>query len=87
MEQYEVYLHDVPKVSEDGKKSLPIKPHRTEPFSELEAALKHAAEHKDAFDRVTVIRTIDDQQKMVARYMDAEEIEIAQEEEEGEEGA
>ena len=32
MEQYDVYLHDVPKVSEDGKKSLPIKPHRTEQF-------------------------------------------------------
>ncbi len=82
MEQYDVYLHDVPKVSEDGKKSLPIKPHRTEQFSELEAASKHAAEHKDAFDRVTVIRTADDKQKMVLRYMDGEEIEVAQEDQE-----
>lgn len=79
MEQYDVYLHDVPKVSEDGKKSLPIKPHRTEQFSELESAAKHAAEQRDEFDRVTVIRTVDDKQTMVMRYMDGEEIEVAQE--------
>ncbi len=84
MEQYDVYLHDVPRVSEDGKKSLPIKPHRTEQFSELEAASQHAAEHKDDFDRVTVIRTVDGKQKMVLRYMDGEEIEVAPEEEESE---
>ncbi len=82
MEQYDVYLHDIPKVSEDGKKSLPIKPHRIEQFPELEAARKHAAEHKDEFDRATVIRTVDDKQKMVMRYMDGEEIEVAQEESE-----
>ncbi len=81
MEQYHVYLHDVPKVSEDGKKSLPIKPHRTEELSELEAARKLAAEHKDEFDRVVVIRAVDDKQKMVMRFMDGEEIEVAQEEE------
>ncbi len=82
MEQYDAYLHDIPKVSDDGKKSLPIKPHRTEQFSELDAAAKHAAEHKDEFDRVTVIRTVDDKQKMVLRYMDGEAIEVAPEEEE-----
>ena len=81
MEQYNVYLHDVPKVSEDGKKSLPIKEHRTEEFSDLDAAGKHATEHKDAFDRVVVIRTAEDKQKMVMRYMDGEEIEVAAEEE------
>ncbi len=81
MEQYDVYQHDIPKVSDDGKKSLPIKPHRTEQFSELEAARKHAAEHKDDYERVVVIRTVDDKQKMVLRYMDGEEIEVAQEEE------
>ncbi len=82
MEQYDVYLHDIPKVSEDGKKSLPIKPHRTDQFSDLEAARNHAAEHQDEFDRVTVIRSVDDKQKMVLRYMDGEEIEIAPEESE-----
>lgn len=77
MERYDVYLHDVPKVSEDGKKALPIKPHRTEEFSDLEAASTHAAENKEEFERVTVIRTADNKQKMVARYMDGEEIEVA----------
>ncbi len=80
MERFDVYLHDVPKVSDDGRKSLPIQPHRTEEFSDLEAARQHAAEHKDAFDRVVVIRTADDKQKMVMRYMDGEEIEVAPEE-------
>ncbi len=81
MERYDVYLHDVPKVSEDGKKSLPIKPHRGAEFSELEAARKHAAEHKDEFDRVVVMRTMEGEQKMMMRFMDGEEIEVAQEEE------
>ncbi len=85
MERYDVYLHDVPKVSEDGKKALPIKPHRTEEFAELEAARTHAAEHKDEFERVTVIRTADEKQKMVLRYMDGEEIEVAEEKSEDEE--
>ena len=62
----------------------PIKPHRTEQFAESDAAAKHAAEHKDEFDRVTVIRTVDDKQKMVMRYMDGEEIEVAPEEAEEE---
>ena len=81
MEQYGVYLHNVPKVSEDGKKSLPINPHRTEEFSDMEAASQHARDHKDEFDRVVVIRTADEKQKMVMRFMDGEEIEVAQEEE------
>ncbi len=84
MEQYDVYLYDIPRVSEDGKRSLPIKPHRTEQLAELEAACRHAAEHKGEFDRAIVIRTIDDQQKMVLRYIDGEEVEIPEEREEAE---
>ncbi len=80
MERYDVFLHDVPKVSEDGKKSLPIKPHRGKEFSELEAARKHAAEHKDEFDRVVLMRTDEDKQKMLMRFVDGEEIEVASEE-------
>ena len=85
--EYSVYLHDVPKVSEDGKKSLPIQPHRTEEFSDLEAARQLAVDHKDKFDRAVVIRTVDDKQKMVTRFMDGEEIEVAAEDEGEEEEA
>ncbi len=80
MEKYEVFLHDVPKVSEDGRKSLPIRPHRREEFSEPAAAAKHAAAHKDNFDRVVVIWTVEGKQKMVMRFMDGKQIEVAPEE-------
>ena len=84
MERYDVYLHNVPKVSEDGK-VVPIAPHRTQEFSQLEEARKSAAEHKDEFDRVVVIRTVDDKQKMVERYMDGEHI-VPEKEDEKEDG-
>lgn len=72
MAHYDVYLHNIPKV-EDGK-AVPIDPHRTEQFSELEGAQKCAAENKDQFERVVVMRTGDDAQKMIERYMDGEHI-------------
>ncbi len=82
MERYDVYLHNIPKVSEDGMKSLPIEPPRApKELSDLEEASRYAAAHKDEFERVVVIRTVDDKQKMVARYMDGEEIEVVVEEE------
>ncbi len=91
MERHDVYLHNIPKVSEDGTKSLPITPRRDpQEFSELEEAQKYAAGHKDEFERVVVIRTVDDKQKMIMRFMDGEEIEVQVEEEsetEGEETA
>ena len=77
MEKYEVFLHNIPKVSEDGMKSLPIEPPRApREFSDLEEARKYGAEHKDAFERVVVIRSVDEKQKMVMRWMDGEEIEV-----------
>ena len=82
MERYDVSLPNIPKVSEAGTTSLPIEPHR-EPkeFSELAEAQEYAAGHKDEFERVVVIRTVDEKQKMVMRFMDGEEIEMEVEEE------
>ena len=76
---FEVYLYNVPKVSEDGKKALPIPGHQTQEFEDLEAASKFAAEHKDEFDRVVLLRREEEKQKLVKRYTegkheDAEEI-------------
>ncbi len=76
---FEVYLYNVPKVSEDGKKALPIPGHQTHEFDELEKATKFAAEHKDEFDRVMLLRHEAEEQKLVKRYRegiheDAEEI-------------
>lgn len=76
---FEVYLYNVPKVSEDGKKALPIAPHQTKDFDDLEKASEFAAEQKDKFDRVVLMRHDEEEQKLVKRYTegkheDAEEI-------------
>ncbi len=70
MEQYDVFLHNVPKV-EDGK-AVPIEPHQALEFSQLDEAEKCAAEHKGTYDRVVVMRTADGRQTMLGRYIDGE---------------
>ncbi len=76
---FEVYLYNVPKVSEDGKKALPIAEHQTQEFEDLEQASKFASEQKDKFERVVLLRHDAEEQKLVKRYTegkheDAEEI-------------
>ena len=79
MEKFDVYLYNIPKVSEDGMKSLPIEPHRTQEFSGLDEAKKFGAEQKGNYDRVVLIQTTrkDDakeeelgEQKMIERYIE-----------------
>ena len=83
MERYEVFLHNVPVVK-DGK-SVPIEPYRTQELSELEEARKFAAAHKDEYDRVVVMRTVDEKQRMMERYIDGEYV-VPEEKEEEDEG-
>ncbi len=71
MARYDVYMYNVPVVSDEGK-SVPIPPHRTQECSEAEEAGKLAAEQKDKFDRVVVIETSDDKQRMVERYVEGQ---------------
>ncbi len=73
MAGYNVYLHDIPKVGDNGK-SLPIKPLQSKDFEDLEAAQKFASEHKEKFERVTVMQMLDDGTKMVERFMDGDHI-------------
>lgn len=75
MATYEVFLHNVPKVSDDGK-VVPIAPHQTQEFSELGEAQKFAADHKDKFDRVVVMGVEETKQQMLERYMDGQHIVI-----------
>ena len=84
MERYDVYLHNVPKVSEDGKKVIPIDPHRVEEFAELEEAQKFAGEQKDVFERVVLMHQKDDGPKMVERYIDGDHVVAPVKEEAGE---
>ena len=81
MERYDVYLHNVPVVK-DGK-SVPIAPHRTQELTDLEEARKLAAAHKDDYDRVVVMRTADEKQTMIERYIDGEHV-VPEEKEEAE---
>ncbi len=73
MAGYNVHLNDIPKVGDNGK-PLPIKPYQSQAFEELEAAQKFASEHKDKFERVTVMQMTDDGTKMVERFMDGDHI-------------
>ena len=71
MESYKVYMHNLPKVSEDGKQSLPIEPHGTpQEFTDADGANKCAAENKSKYDRVIVIKDDDRKQEKVERYID-----------------
>lgn len=67
---YEVFLYNVPKVSEDGEKAIPVPPCRTERFDDVEAAKKLAADSKDEFDRVVLMSVSDEKQELVERYTD-----------------
>jgi hypothetical protein len=83
MAEYTVYLHNVPRVGEDGK-SIPIAPHQTEEFSKLKDAQKLAVENKDKFERVVVMDTSGDKPKLVERFIDGEHVVAEKEEEEPE---
>lgn len=71
MDKYEVYLHNVPKVSDDGK-VVPIAPHQTREFTDLGEAQKFAADHKNKFDRVVLMGVEGNKPQMLERYMDGE---------------
>lgn len=67
---YEVFLYNVPKVSDDGEKAIPVPPGRTERVEDEDAAKKLAADSKDEFDRVVVMSVTDEKQQLVERYID-----------------
>lgn len=67
---YEVFLYNVPKVTEDGEKVIPIPPCKTERFDDLDAAKKLAADSKDEFDRAVVMSVTEEKQELVERYVD-----------------
>jgi hypothetical protein len=70
---YEVYLYAIPKVSEDGLKSLPIPESKKQEFGAIDEAQQFAAGQKDKFDRVVVMESGEGGQKLVARYMDGQQ--------------
>jgi len=69
---YEVFMYNVPKVSDDGQKAIPVPKSETRELEDLEAASQLAAERKDEFDRVVVMSRDGETQKMVERYVDGQ---------------
>jgi hypothetical protein len=70
MARYDVYLYNIPKVTEDGKQPIPVPGNQSKEFEQVEEAKKFAAGQKDKFDRVVLMETGDDGQKLVERDLD-----------------
>jgi hypothetical protein len=69
---YEIYLYNVPKVSEDGKRAIPVADSQVKEFANIDDARKFAAEHKSEFDRVVLMQKDEVGQKMIERYVDGQ---------------
>jgi hypothetical protein len=67
---HKVYLYNIPRVSEDGKQAIPVPDSQVKEFDDVDDGKIFAAENKNNFDRVVLIREDDEGQKMVVRYMD-----------------
>ena len=71
MSSYQVYMYNVPRVSED-QKVIPVGPNRRQEFSDREEAGECAAEHNSQFDRVVLMQVSDSDQQLIERYTDGE---------------
>jgi hypothetical protein len=67
---YKVYLYNIPKVSEDGKQSIPVPNSQVKEFDSGDDAKICAAEHKNNFERVVLMQEDNEGQKMIVRYVD-----------------
>lgn len=68
---YKVYLYNIPKVSEDGKQSIPVPDSLVKEFDGGDDAKMFAAEHKNNFDRVILMQEDNGGHKIVVRYVDS----------------
>jgi hypothetical protein len=67
---YKVYLYNIPKVSEDGKQSIPVSDSQVKEFNGVDDAKLFVAEHKNNFDRVVLMQEDNEEQRIVVRYVD-----------------
>jgi hypothetical protein len=66
---YEIYLYNIPKVSDDGKQAIPVPGSQVKELAGDDDAREFAAQHKNKYDRVVLIQKDDDGQKMIERYV------------------
>ncbi len=69
---FEVYLYNIPKVTEDGELPVPVPDCQVKEFASADEAQKFAAENKDKFDRAVLMRKDDEGQKLVERYIEGQ---------------
>lgn len=67
---YKLYMYNIPRVSEDGKQSIPVPDSQLKELDNLDEAKVLAAEHKNRFDRVVLMQEDNEGQKMIMRYME-----------------
>jgi len=67
---YEVYLYSIPKVSDDGKQSIPGPDSKRQEFASVDQARSFVNENKDKYDRIVLMESGGDGQKVVERYVD-----------------
>jgi uncharacterized protein YbdZ (MbtH family) len=60
---YKVYFYNIPKVSQDGKQSIPVPASQVKKFNGIDDAKMFAAEHKNDFDRVVLMQEDNEEQK------------------------
>ena len=67
---YKVYMYNIPKVSEEGKQSIPVPDSQMKEFDGVDDAKIFAAERKNSYDRVVLMQEDSEGQRMVVRYVD-----------------
>jgi len=67
---YKVYLYNIPRVSEDGKQTIPVPDSQVKEFDSVDDAKIFAAERKNIIDRVVLMQEDNEGQKMIVRYVD-----------------
>jgi len=63
-------MYNIPKVSEEGKQSIPVPDSQMKEFDGVDDAKIFAAERKNSYDRVVLMQEDSEGQRMVVRYVD-----------------
>jgi hypothetical protein len=66
----ELYMYDLPKVSEDGKDVIETRSSESQRFSDLATAQAFAEQHKNEFDRIVIVESANGRQELKDRYAD-----------------
>lgn len=69
---YDIYLYNIPKVSDSDKQAIPVPNSQVKEFAIVDEAREFAVQQKNNYDRVVLLLKDDDGQKMIERYVDGQ---------------